>query len=218
MAFPDTRHSALAGLHHDDESIRRQSHEAIATAYWQPVHNYLRLRWREKEENAADLTQEFFSKAIEAGTLNTYDPARGTFRTYLRTCLDRFVINAHKRDSRRPTLRLDFDVEGPAESAEEVFQREWIRRLFSLAIEDLSGSLDDIRFQVFESYDLAEAERRPTYAGLATQFNTTTDRITNYLAAARRDFRKAVLHRLRELTANEREFRAEARAILGVEL
>jgi hypothetical protein len=71
---------------------------------------------------------------------------------------------------------------------------------------------------VFESYDLAESESRPTYAALAAQFNTTTDRITNYLAAARRDFRKAVLNRLRELTANEREFRAEARAILGVEL
>jgi RNA polymerase sigma factor (sigma-70 family) len=218
MPFPDTRHSALVGLQHDDESVRRQSYETIVTAYWQPVNNYLRMRWREPEENAEDLTQAFFSKAMDAGTFNTYDPARGTFRTYLRTCLDRFVINARKQDSRRPTLRLDFDVEGPAESAEEVFQHEWIRRLFSLAIEDLRGSLDDIRFRVFESYDLAESESRPTYAALAAQFNTTTDRITNYLAAARRDFRKAVLNRLRELTANEREFRAEARAILGVEL
>jgi hypothetical protein len=34
----------------------------------------------------------------------------------------------------------------------------------------------------------------------------------------RRDFRKAVLKRLRDLTATEREFRAEARAILGVEV
>jgi RNA polymerase sigma factor (sigma-70 family) len=218
MTFPETRHSALAGLQHHDESIRRQSYEAIATAYWQPVHNYLRLRWREMEENAADLTQAFFSKAIEAGTLNTYDPARGTFRTYLRTCLDHFVINARKRDSRRQALPLDFDVKGSVESPEEVFQREWIRRLFSLAIEDLRGSLDDLRLQVFESYDLTESEVRPTYAVLAAQFGTTTDRITNYLAAARRDFRKAVLNRLRELTANEREFRAEARAILGVEV
>jgi RNA polymerase sigma factor (sigma-70 family) len=176
------------------------------------------MRWREMDENAADLTQAFFSKTIEASTLNTYDPARGTFRTYLRTCLDRFVINARKQHNRRPTVQLDFDVEGPAESPEELFQREWIRRLFSLAIEDLRGSREDLRFRVFESYDLTESELRPTYAGLATQFGTTTDRITNYLAAARRDFRKAVLNRLRELTANEREFRAEARAILGVEV
>ena len=34
----------------------------------------------------------------------------------------------------------------------------------------------------------------------------------------RRDFRKAVLSRLRNLSANEREFRAEARNILGVDV
>jgi len=218
MSFPDTRQSALRRLHHEDESVRRQSYEAIIAAYWNPVRSYLCMRWGETHDNAADLTQAFFSRTIEVGALNTYDPAKGTFRTYLRTCLDRFVMNARKHASRRQTRPLDFDVREAAESPEELFQREWIRSLFSLAVEDLRASQDAIRFRVFEIYDLSESDERPTYASLATQFGTTTDRINNYLAAARRDFRKAVLYRLRELTANEREFRAEARAILGVEV
>jgi hypothetical protein len=42
--------------------------------------------------------------------------------------------------------------------------------------------------------------------------------VTNYLAAARREFRKEVLARLREMTATEAEFQNEARALLGVQL
>ena len=46
----------------------------------------------------------------------------------------------------------------------------------------------------------------------------TTADVTNYLAAARRKFRELVLAGLRDLTATEEEFRAEARALLGVKL
>ena len=41
--------------------------------------------------------------------------------------------------------------------------------------------------------------------------------MTNDLAAVRRELRRLVLERLRELTATEEEFRAEARLILGVD-
>jgi hypothetical protein len=41
--------------------------------------------------------------------------------------------------------------------------------------------------------------------------------VTNRLAAVRRDLRRTVLEQLRELTASEEEFRAEAERVLGVE-
>jgi RNA polymerase sigma factor (sigma-70 family) len=218
MSFPDTRHSAIVGLHDKDQVVRRQSYAVIIGAYWHPVRKYVRLRWHENTEDGSDLAQAFFSNALESGALAGYDPARGSFRTYLRTCLDHFIINTRKRNARNQALPLDFDVAALDESQDEVFQREWVRNLFSLAVEDLRAGSDHLRFGVFEAYDLNESGTRPTYSELATKFGTTTERITNYLAAMRRDFRKAVLNRLRELTANEREFRSEARAILGVEV
>src|SRR4051794_15634554 len=118
MSFPDTRHSPIVGLREEDECVRRQSYEKVIQAYWKPVHQYLRLRWRETDENAADLAQAFFSKSIEAAILTAYDPGKGTFRTYLRTCLDRFVINAQKRNSRHQTVSLDFDVAAPSHQPE----------------------------------------------------------------------------------------------------
>jgi hypothetical protein len=42
--------------------------------------------------------------------------------------------------------------------------------------------------------------------------------LTNYLAAMRRDLRSIVLEKLREITSGEREFRDEARTLLGIRL
>jgi hypothetical protein len=41
--------------------------------------------------------------------------------------------------------------------------------------------------------------------------------VTNHLALARREFRRIVLEKLRELTSTDAEFRREARALLGVD-
>ena len=39
--------------------------------------------------------------------------------------------------------------------------------------------------------------------------------VTNFLAFARREFRRIVLEILREITSSDREFREEARRLLG---
>ena len=52
---------------------------------------------------------------------------------------------------------------------------------------------------------------------LAQKFKIAPTDVTNYLAFARREFRRIALERLREMTASEDEFRREARAMLGVD-
>ena len=76
-----------------------------------------------------------------------------------------------------------------------------------------------VHFRLFESYDLegADAPERPSYSELAAEHGLPVTQVTNDLAAARRELRRLVLERLRELTASEDEFRAEARLILGVD-
>jgi len=217
MAFPNTRHSAILGLHDEDADVRRQSLDALVCAYWEPMRTYLRLRWRESEENAADLAQAFFSKCIESAIFARYEKSKGTFRTYIRTCLDNFVLNNRKK-AHASAAPLEVDVASADDSPEDVFDREWVRSLFSLAIDDLRVSQDAVRFRVFERYNLNDSDTRPSYNELAAEFGVTTVSITNYLAAMRREFRKVVLSRLRALTRSEREFRSEARAILGIEI
>lgn len=45
----------------------------LAQTYWMPVYKYLRIRWRKPREDAEDLTQEFFAKAMGKGYFERYD-------------------------------------------------------------------------------------------------------------------------------------------------
>ena len=163
-----------------------------------------------------------------------YDAGRARFRTYLRLCIDGFASNARKAESRLKrggaitTVPLDFQsAEGellrhePAVSSdvEELFYQEWVRALFQRAVEDLrqwaAASGRTTMFVVFERYDLADPSERPTYAGLASDLGLTPTTVTNHLAAMRRQFRRHVLDRLRDLTTSDEEFEAEARRLLG---
>jgi DNA-directed RNA polymerase specialized sigma24 family protein len=233
--FPATRHSVLHSIASPEADERQRGLEALAEAYWRPVYKYLRLRWGAAADEAEDLTQGFFARAIEKGFFAQYDPARARFRTWLRTCLDGFVSNERasarrlKRGGGAAVLPLDFaeaeaEVSGsaawPEAGVEELFRREWVRGLFAGAVADLRdecrASGRAARFALFERYDLdPPPEGRPTYAQLAEEFSLPVTQVTNYLAAARRDFRRLVLERLRAATGSEEEFRAEARDLLG---
>jgi hypothetical protein len=70
-------------------------------------------------------------------------------------------------------------------------------------------------FAVFERYDLSQSEERPTYAEIGRSLGLTATTVTNHLAAMRRQFRRIVLERLRDLTSSDAEFEAEARRLLG---
>lgn len=95
--------------------------------------------------------------------------------------------------------------------------------MFILAVETLRRRYHDsgkaIHFRLFERYDLADDDaEKLSYASLADEFGLEPATVNNYLAAARRDFRRVVLEKLREITATEEEFRNEARSLLGVEM
>ena len=235
MNFPPTRLSVVARTRSQDADTRRLAFAVIIEAYWKPVYKYLRLKWSVDPDDAADLTQEFFATTLEKEVLERFDPDRARFRTYLRLCVDGFVANAKKAEGRLKRgggvtmVPLDFETaEGeivrrelavPAD-VDDLFYQEWVRALFQRAVEDLRhwahGSGRAVMFAVFEKYDLAEpATDPPTYAAIAQELGLTATTVTNHLAAMRRQFRRHVLDRLRDLTTSEEEFEAEARRLLG---
>ncbi|HXG89444.1 MAG TPA: sigma-70 family RNA polymerase sigma factor [Vicinamibacterales bacterium] len=234
MNFPPTRLSVVARTRSDNDEMRRLAFATLIEAYWKPVYKYLRLKWRLNPDDASDLTQEFFTSALEKDVLGRYDPDKARFRTYLRLCLDGFAANARKAEGRLKrggavvTVPLDFvSAEGelrrhepsvPAD-VDDLFYQEWVRVLFQHAVADLrtasQASGREVMFTVFERYDLSDSERRPTYAELAGDLALTTSTVTNHLAAMRRQFRGHVLARLRDLTTSDDDFEAEARRLLG---
>lgn len=236
--FPITNHSAIVAAASNDAQVRQRALETIVSSYWKPAYKYLRIKWQASNEDAKDLTQGFFATAIEKRYFASYDAAKASFKTYFRFCLDRFVANQKKAEQRLKRgagthhLSLDFagaenelahNLPPPEMNPEEFFHREWVRSLFTLAIETLQQRYEQsdrrVHFKLFERYDLQDGtDSKVSYASLANEFDLKTTDVTNYLAAARRDFRKILLAKLRELTGTESEFQAEARALLGVDV
>jgi RNA polymerase sigma factor (sigma-70 family) len=232
--FPLTRHSVVVAAQGRDPQERMQALDAITGAYWRPVYKYVRFRWRLERENAEDFTQDFFSRLLEKDFLASYDPAKGKLRTFLRTCIDRMFMN-QARDARRqkrgdPAVHVSLDFEEAehelaasvgTSSPEDYFEQEWVRTLFALAVERLGAQCQTAgkttQFALFERCDLGDADERPSYAALAQEFRIAMTDVTNYLAFARREFRRCVLIQLRDMTGSDEEFQREARALLGVD-
>ena len=197
---------------------------ALLEIYWQPCYRYVRLRFQRPHEEAEDLVQGFFTALLEQELLSGYDSARGAFRSYLRACLDHFVLKDHRDTTREKrgggkTVALDTqDAAGDGGTPEEIFYREWQRNLFSLAIEDLRQLCEEtgrqVRFEIFAAYDLAE-EPRPDYAELAAAHSLLVTKVTNHLAWARRELRRLIEQRVASVTPGESERRRELRLLLS---
>ncbi len=236
--FPATRWSVIDAVKSGNPAEQARALDTLFAAYWKPVYKYVCLRWNRQTEDAQDLTQGFFAEMLERDLLARYDPAKSRLRTYLRLCVDSFVMNQEKASRRQKRggnathVALDFQAaEGelagatidPAsipspESLEEFFEKEWIRSLFALAVEDLrkfcSERERERTFRLFEEYDLS-GDAEISYEMLAAQYAIPVTDVTNALSWARREFRRIALERLREICGSDEEFHREARSVFG---
>ena len=236
--FPVTNQSAIAAARSEDHAVRQRAFDTILTSYWKPAYKYIRLKWQAGNEDAKDLTQGFFANAFEKNHFANYDARKASFQTFLRTCLDGFIANERKAGKRLKRggdlnqVQLDFlsaedelamHAANVDLSPEDYFHREWVRSMFTISVDTLRERCEAagrmVHFQLFEAYDLRDDDDTTvSYASLAKTFDLDPATVNNYLAATRREFRRIVLDKLREITATDDEFRTEARSLLGVDV
>lgn len=216
--FPSTQVSLLDAA---ASGLSGEALEQVMALYWKPVYRFIRFKFRKDNEDAKDLTQAFFTAVLERDFLARFDPAKAPFRTYVRMAVERFAASRHEaagRQKRGGDIRFEplTDQAVQSEPAAELFEREWRRQLFSLAIEDLRAhcaeSGKEVQFRIFEAYDLAEQDR-PSYRELALRHGVADTTVTNYLAWVRRTLREFVMDRLRGTTSGPRELQQEARRV-----
>lgn len=230
--FPPTRASAVLGAKSDDAVVRARAFEILVRAYFRPVYKHLRLRWRKDADAAQEVTQAFFAQAFEKRFFASFDADKAHFRTFLKTCLDRFAAKdardkgREKRGGGAITLSLDFagaEAELVRTSEGDVatlFDREWMKSLLSMTVEALEAQCIErdkrAHFEIFKRIALDDdPATRPTYAAIAAELGLSVMDVTNYLNAMRRDFRRIAREKLRELTASDEELEAEAKALFG---
>jgi DNA-directed RNA polymerase specialized sigma24 family protein len=231
VEFPTTRYSIVRGLIGSDAIQRRCAVGAVAEVYREPMCAYIRVRYGVSPDEAEELAQGFLASVACHGALDQYDASRGRFRTYLRLCIDSYVGHVHQaacRVKRGGGLRAipleeadDKDLVAK-EDVDATLEREWARAVCRIALETVRRRLDargrGIVYDVFLRYDVAAAaaKPRPTYQAIASELGISSTQVTNYLAAARREFRASVLEHLGRLAATDDELRADVRSLLGI--
>ena len=84
-----------------------------------------------------------------------FDPARGRFRHYLKKIIRNHAIKLYRR--RRATLPLEVVEEGNhpvADDWDRLWEKEWKRHLFNMALEELKTQVQPETFVAFEMYAL----------------------------------------------------------------
>ena len=98
----------------DESQYARPALEEIMRRYWLPLYSSARRRGLSNQD-AEDATQEFLSGIIDGRLLESADPAKGRFRTYLLTAWKRFLIDqnrkatAQRRGGQFTSFAIDFN-------------------------------------------------------------------------------------------------------------
>src|ERR1043165_9233362 len=109
--------------------MQAEALDRVVALYWKPVYRFLRLKFRKDNEDAKDLTQSFFATALERDFFARFDPAKASFRGYIRMAVERFAATQHAAASRQKrggqfTFEAVEDAAANAASPEELFERE----------------------------------------------------------------------------------------------
>jgi RNA polymerase sigma factor (sigma-70 family) len=95
-AFVTTHWSVVLAAGAESSPDAQAALEQLCRTYWFPLYAYVR-RQGQGEQDAQDATQAFFARFLEKGHVRLADPARGRFRSFLLTCLKRFLVNEWER-------------------------------------------------------------------------------------------------------------------------
>jgi RNA polymerase sigma factor (sigma-70 family) len=229
-AFPTTAWGVLHDARGGATAVRRESLERLVAGYWKPVYCAIRQGWGKGNEDAKDLTQEFFaSEVLEGPLLGRFDPARGSFRAFLKGALANFMGHAARDASRRkrggdvrvlPLQIDDADVsqllpDDQALPPDAIFDRAWARVVFGQALRLAEKRLRDegkaAIVEVFRRYDLEG--NGASYADVGRALGLDADTVKNHLTRARHEFRQAAADVVYDTVDSPEELAAELKRL-----
>ena len=161
--------------------------EQLCHAYWPPLYAFVRRQGHGPEE-AADLTQEFFSRLLQGGALELADPGKGRFRSYLLAMLKRMLVSEWRHEHRQKrgggavVFSLDanaaehgYQIEPPDPlTPETIFERRWAETVLDRVLERLEAEYRGhaLGFENLQPY-LVEDKGAAPFAQAAARLGVT---------------------------------------------
>lgn len=153
--FATTHWSVIRKAGSDRGAEATAALETLCRAYWLPLYAFVR-RSGYSQEDAQDLTQEFFSRLLSRNWLPQADPAQGRFRSYLIGALKNFLANEwHRANAQRRgggTVPIAIDALDAdqrvkleprhSETPDRAYERQWAETLIDRVMERLAAEHD----------------------------------------------------------------------------
>jgi RNA polymerase sigma-70 factor (ECF subfamily) len=230
--FATTRWSVvmLAGQEISPES--QAALEKLCRAYWEPVCAFARHRgW--KEEDAEDLTQQFFASLLERKDFTGLDPRKGKFRTFLLSAFTHFLANeydratAQKRGGGRMMVSLDqygADELRGVSSAEgcspcAVYDVRWAQTILQSALRQLKEATakagKEGQFAELKQF-LTMQGAAGDYAPVAKRLGVEVSSVPVLVHRLRQEYRERVRAEVAETVSSPLELEEEMRYLFEV--
>jgi RNA polymerase sigma factor (sigma-70 family) len=207
--------------------------EKLCRVYWYPLYAYIR-RCGQSKENAEDLTQAFFARLLQKKFLESAQPERGRFRSFLLVALKRFMANewerahAQKRGGFQTQIPLDTELaerkfQSEITAAEippdRAFERRWAMTLLERTMSRLraeferAGKISEFdRLKIFLTADKKEIP----YPSIATELGMNEGALRVAVHRLRRRYRELFREEITHTLAEGESVDEELRHLLSV--
>lgn len=229
--FATTRWSVVLAAGREISPERAAALEKLCRAYWQPICVFARRKgWN--EEDAKDLTQQFFSNLLERNDFTGLDPGRGKFRTFLLAAFTHFManeydrVNALKRGGGQKFISLDqfsFEELDWASTAESppatLYDLRWAQAVLESALrqlkEEMSKTGRQAQFEELKRFLTANAVAGD-YAASAEKLAVDAASVPVFVHRLRQRFRELVREEVTQTVSSPVELEEEMRHLFSV--
>lgn len=230
-AFPNTRWSVVCLAGRNDTTRAQEALARLCEAYWHPLYAYARKRGRSPED-AQDLTQSFFARLLAQNWVGDADPAKGRFRTFLLTSLNRFLANewdrsrAQKRGGGAEAQPFDTEAAerlyqanaADAMTPDRLYDRQWAMTLLDRALARLGMEQErlgkNVEFDVLRPL-LTAARGEVPYAEIASRLGLNETAARMALHRLRKRFRELFREEIAQTVAAPCEVEEEIRHLMA---
>lgn len=207
----------------------------LCEAYWQPVFDFIRHTGR-GDDGARELTQEFFARLLARRGLDTVEPGRGRFRSYLLGAVKHFLAGQHDRAmaakrgggqaplsiaaGASPDTASELQIPDPAGPVpDSVFDRQWAWTLVGRVVDRLAADFAaegrGEHFDTLKPWLLGEMESL-SQAEAAGRLGLTEGAVKVAIHRLRRRFRDGIQAEISHTIGDPSQVQDELRYLLEV--
>lgn len=229
--FETTQWTLVVEAGEGDDRLAREALASLCQSYWHPVYAYLRARGLDRQR-AEDVTQGFFTRLIETGSVRHARRERGRFRSFLLASLENYLSNerqrerALKRGGGRPMLRLETDLvedrlaaePTAGKTPEDLFVEQWafavLDRVTGALAAEMRGRGQGEQFEALRGH-LTGGGVGERYQDVAARLGMTEGSVKVRVHRMRKRFGELLRDEVAQVVASPGDVDDELAALLG---